>query len=193
LFLQHPAPKPPDGAASGDVPQFVEVAERAGIVDLLNGRGVAVFDLENDGDLDIYVANQGAPSCLYRNELRRTDDGGPHWLGLELVGRPELPATIAGRPLATPTGAVGARVELHANGRLQTRDVPGGRGFASQSSPRLVFGLENGAVTLVWLEITWPSGRKQRLGGPELASLLDRTTRIVEPASFEGNPLSGAQ
>jgi hypothetical protein len=200
LFLQHPAPKPPDGAASGDVPQFVEVAERTGIDDLLNGRGVAVFDLENDGDLDIYVANQGAPSCLYRNELRGTDRGTPHWLGLELVGRPEqrwegktVITAIGGREMATTAGAVGARVELTANGRRQVRDVPGGRGFASQSSPRLIFGLGDGPVTLEQLDIFWPSARRQKLAGAELASLLDRTTRIVEPASFEGNPLSGAQ
>lgn len=187
LFLQRTSPE--GGATSGDVPHFVEVAERTGIDDLWNGRGVAVFDLENDGDLDIYVANQGAPSCLYRNELRGADHGSPHWVGLELVGRPAEAMVIGGRRLATTAGAVGARVELVANGRRQVRDVPGGRGFASQSSARLCFGLGDGPVKLDRLKITWPSGRKQSLGAPVLAGLLDRTTRLVEDEPPSGTSI----
>lgn len=187
LFLQKPRREEPS-SNSGETPQFFEVAERVGIDDLWNGRGVAVFDLENDGDLDIYIANQGAPSCLYRNELLRgtVAVGGPHFLGLELVGRPDSPVALGKRRLASTAGAVGARVELRANGRLQVRDVAGGRGFAGQSAARLCFGLGEREVAMEKLTILWPSGRVQTFSGPELASFLDRTTRVVE-----GEPVGG--
>ncbi len=176
LFLQRPARA---GATTSELPRFVEVAGRTGIDDLWNGRGIAVFDLENDGDLDLYVANQGGPSCLYRNEIRGAAGTGPHWLGLLLAGRPDRAREVAGRRLASTAEAVGARVELTANGRLMVRDVPGGRCFAGQSDRRLVFGLGR-APALERLVITWPSGRVESASGAALAGLLDRMTRWVE-------------
>ncbi len=63
LFIQLP-PSGKDGAAG---PRFAEVAERCGITDTFNGRGIALADYNLDGAIDMYVANQGAPSCYYVN------------------------------------------------------------------------------------------------------------------------------
>ncbi|MGH9798161.1 MAG: CRTAC1 family protein, partial [Candidatus Polarisedimenticolia bacterium] len=49
--------------------RFREVGKTSGIGDP-NGKGMGVlwFDYDDDGDLDLYVANDATPSLLYRNE-----------------------------------------------------------------------------------------------------------------------------
>jgi hypothetical protein len=46
--------------------RFTDVTEMAGIGDRGFGQGVAVSDIDNDGDPDVYVTNYG-PNVLYRN------------------------------------------------------------------------------------------------------------------------------
>ena len=169
-----------------EAPRFDELAAEAGITDLLNGRGVAVLDYDSDGALDLYVANQGAPSCFYHNTL----SAGPRsWLGLELVGRPDLAQQVAGRRLASTAGAVGARVEVLAGGRKQIREVQGGIGYASQSERRVHFGL--GMHEPERLTVTWPSGRVQTFAGPKLAACIHGYARLVEGGDLEPGASSG--
>ena len=47
--------------------RFADATESSGLGDTGRGMGVAVGDVEGDGDLDVYVANFG-PDRLYRNE-----------------------------------------------------------------------------------------------------------------------------
>jgi hypothetical protein len=46
--------------------QFTDVTEHSGLGDRGFGQGVAVADVDNDGDEDVYVTNYGR-SVLYRN------------------------------------------------------------------------------------------------------------------------------
>ncbi len=46
--------------------RFVDVTDRAGLGDGGYGMGVAVGAIDNDGDLDVFLANYG-PDKLYRN------------------------------------------------------------------------------------------------------------------------------
>ena len=46
--------------------RFVDATERSGLGDPGYGMGVAVLDIDNDGDLDVYSANYG-PDRLFRN------------------------------------------------------------------------------------------------------------------------------
>jgi hypothetical protein len=167
-------------------PHFADLAAEAGIDDLENGRGVAVLDYDSDGALDLYVANQGGPSCLYHNQL---EPGARHWLGLELVGRPELAHETGGLRLATSASAVGTRVEVEAGGRKQIREVQGGIGYASQSERRVHFGL--GGATATRLTVRWPSGRVQAFEGAALAACADGYARLVEGGVLE--PGAGAR
>ena len=69
------------GAAQG----FFDMSSVAGTYfrDSHVGRGAAFADWDNDGDVDAYVANNGGPGILLRN------DGGNsgNWLGVRLEGR----------------------------------------------------------------------------------------------------------
>jgi len=65
---------------------FEEATEEAGLVDKSLGFGFAVraFDLEGDGDLDLYVANDSDANYLYRNEGDGTFQEVGMWSGAAL-------------------------------------------------------------------------------------------------------------
>lgn len=60
-----------DGAWS-----FTDVTEQAGVDDRGFGQGVAVADIDNDGDSDLYLTNYG-PNVLYRNNGDGTFSASP--------------------------------------------------------------------------------------------------------------------
>lgn len=125
--------------AGGEV--FREVARAEGADSILDGRGVALSDFDNDGAVDVLVTNSDAPPILYRN----TSGRGRNWVEFILKG-------ARGNPQA-----VGARVRVVAGGRAQIREVNCGNGYQSQSSLRIHFGL--GAATKIErVEVRWPGG-----------------------------------
>jgi hypothetical protein len=105
------------------------------------GRTLAVADIDNDGDLDILVTNNGGVVELLRND----GASGGNAVLLRLVG------TRSNR------GAVGARVRLNAGGATQLREVKAGSSYLGQSDLRVHFGI--GTATRVdRIEIRWPAG-----------------------------------
>jgi hypothetical protein len=193
LFMQVPESQP--GAHEG-VPRFVEMAEAAGVVDAWNGRGIAVADYDQDGDLDLYVANQGQPASYYVNVTGQDAESAvpqprTDFVRLRLRGRPNAPVHLAGRRLATCSDAVGARVTLQTSTGQQTREVQGGMGFASQSEHAVHFGIP-ATSTLHSVTIVWPSGRRQTFEGEAARMLLGQETAVEEPieeiARVDGTP-----
>jgi len=119
---------------------FVDLAEQVGLNELGNARGIALVDLDNDGDLDMFITRQFAPVSLYRNDVKAG-----RWLGLQLVGNGG----------ACNRNAVGTRVRLaQQGGPKQLREVQVSNGFSAQGDNRLLFGLGDyqGKVTV---EINW--------------------------------------
>ncbi|KEP71076.1 hypothetical protein DL1_10525 [Thioclava dalianensis] len=119
---------------------FTEAAASAGIASMARGRGAALVDLNADGLLDLAVVNRRAPMELWRNV---TPEPG-HWTAVEL------------RQPGANTHAVGAWVELRAQGRVQAQEVTIGGGHAGGSAVALHFGL--GAATGAELRVIWPDG-----------------------------------
>jgi hypothetical protein len=120
---------------------FVDAADRVGWSVPGNSRGIALVDLDNDGDHDVIVTHQFAPASIYRND--RPAGQPASWVGLRLQGDGKR----------CNRDAIGSKVELDyvENGmpRLQRREAIAVNGFSAQSDRRLLFGLgaASGSVT----------------------------------------------
>ena len=107
-------------------------------------RGLALGDLDRDGDVDLLITTNQGPAYLYRNDVAP----GQHSLRLKLVG------TKSNRD------AVGAVVRVSTPDGTQSRMVRTGSSYLSQSELALTFGLgRRDAALRVVME--WPSGRTQ--------------------------------
>ena len=108
-----------------------------------SGRAAAVWDYDNDGDLDIIVSHidlKGTPALL-RN------DGGKknHWLGINLIGK------------TGQVSAIGAKVIVTSDNKKQTLLNQWATSYLSYNDPRIHVGL--GKASMVdQLEIHWPDG-----------------------------------
>ena len=149
---------------------FTDVGWLHGADRIEDGRGVAIFNLDRDGRLDIALRNYRQPAGLLRN----TGATG-HWISFELVG------TQSNRD------AVGARIRVRVGDAWQTRVVTSGSGYLSGSSLRQHFGLGD-ADTVDEVEISWPSGLRGRLH--DLSA--NRAYRIVEEVERASNDPPGA-
>jgi len=108
-------------------------------------RGVAFGDFDNDGFVDVVVANNGDPPLLLRNS-----GNGNHFVNFKLIGG------------KSNHEAMGARIRLTAGGISQIREIAGGGSYLSQSDLRANFGLGS-AISAQTVEIKWPSGQSQVL------------------------------
>jgi hypothetical protein len=110
------------------------------------GRGSTYGDYDNDGDIDILLANLNSPTRLLRN------DGGNrnNWLKVE-VKQPN-----------GKTDAIGARVIVTSGELRQVGDVVSAMGYLSQGDPRLHFGLGR-ADKADLVEVRWPDGTSRQI------------------------------
>ena len=128
--------------------KFEKVSEQMG-PDFLKptvGRGLAVADFDNDGDMDMAVSNSNDLPQLLRN------DGGNanNWLEVMLVG---VRSNRDGR---------GAALKLTTEGFVEYLQAQGGMSYMSAHDPRIAFGLGR-RKSVESLEITWPSGVVDKL------------------------------
>ena len=126
---------------------FVEASKEAGLVEKRLGRGAAFGDIDEDGDVDLVIANMHARPTLLLNESE--DEG--HWLQLLLVGR------------SSNRDGVGARVSVNTSGKKQVQTAKSGGGYLSSHDPRLHFGLGK-TVSADKVTVRWPSGGTEELG-----------------------------
>ena len=141
--------------------RLIEVREPGAFGEPIVGRGAAYADIDGDGDLDVAIAQNGRPAVLIRNDQAT----GHHWVRLKLHGR------------RTNRDAIGAMVELTADGVTQRRQVNPSRSYLSQMELPLTFGLGNsqGVERLV---VRWPGGHVQEVQ----VEGVDRLIEITETA-----------
>ena len=127
---------------------FVEMAVDAGIADTGSGKGLLTFDYDNDGDLDVFVVNNGDSPVLFRN------DGGNanHWLRVKTVGQESNREGLGAWITVTP--------EL--GGPSQVWQVNGGSNFLGQDDVIAHFGLGDHLGRIHQVTIEWPSGQFQQ-------------------------------
>jgi hypothetical protein len=126
--------------------QFFDMSSTggAGILAQHSSRGLAIGDLDNDGDEEIVIVNMGEPPSLLKNVAPR--------LGNSVLVRA---ITASGRD------AIGARVSIVAGGVKQMDEVRSGGSFMSQSDFRLHFGL--GKASAADLTVRWPDGQTENI------------------------------
>jgi hypothetical protein len=118
------------------------------ITGALSTRSSAIFDLDNDGDLDI-VTNEfnDRPQILISN---LTEKKRIYFLKVKLIGT------------GSNRDGLGATVTVRVGGRRLTQYHDGKSGYLSQSSLPLYFGLGD-ATNVQAVEVLWPSGKRQAL------------------------------
>jgi hypothetical protein len=127
--------------------RFIDVSETAGpgLQVVKASRGLAIGDLDNDGDLDVVISNMDdVPTVL--NNRQAT---GQHWMAVQLEkgGRNRF--------------CIGARITIDAGGMRQVREIRSGGSYLSQNDLRAYYGLGSYSGT-VDVEVRMPGGRTWR-------------------------------
>jgi len=138
---------------------FESVEERWGLDQVSASYGVALSDLDRDGDLDIVHSNFDEAVSIYRN---RGVDGAA--LLMRLEGR------------ESNRWGIGCKVSVEMNGLKITRVLSSSQGFMSANEPLVHIGFES-SESIERLRIEWPSGVIQELTDVQTGTFL----RIQEP------------
>ena len=119
--------------------KFESIASKIGIDDTEQGRALACFDADRDGDIDIVVVNVSERHIVYyRNDSEN--------LGNSL--------TIKLRGAGLNTYGIGAKVRVTTEHGTQLRQLGGSNNYASHNPHEVHFGLGNATVADIHVE--WP-------------------------------------
>jgi enediyne biosynthesis protein E4 len=119
------------------------------------GRGVAFGDIDNDGRVDVVIANNNGPVRLLLNQMAPHD----HWLEVLLQG------------VTCNRDGIGARVGASVKGQNPLwRRVHTDGSYLSASDVRVHFGL--GQSTKAEILVDWPDGSKERWSGIQADSVV---------------------
>ncbi|MCC6992699.1 MAG: CRTAC1 family protein [Acidobacteria bacterium] len=128
--------------------KFDEVTPRGGttVPLIATSRAAAFGDIDNDGGVDVLVANRDAAPYVLRNVVAARG----HWAQFAVT-------TAQGRD------ALGARLTVTAAGRTWRRDVRSGYSYLAANDPRVHLGV--GAATAIdSVDVAWPGGAVERFG-----------------------------
>ena len=124
-----------------------------------SSRGAGFEDFDHDGDIDCVILNANSrPTYL----VNRSENIG-NWIGIRLIG------TSCNRD------AIGASVQISADGIKQIAMVHAGRGYQSHYATELHFGLGK-ASQVDPIFVTWPGGDQETF----LCEDIFRTLRLVQ-------------
>ena len=142
--------------------------------------GTAWADYDNDGDLDLFVANWGDGEKGENNLLYVNKGSAGGWVTIKTVG------------VRSNRFGVGTRVRVVATVRGKTvsqmQQVSGQMGYGSQSDLRLHFGIGD-AKRVDSIELFWPSGRIDRYSNLPVRKLFVATEgRGIAPAERKRSP-----
>ena len=130
---------------------FTNISDASGITDVQMGRGLLSLDYDSDGDLDIFITNNGQQPILYRNDGGNDND----WLQIKTEG------TVSNRDGIGAFITVDPDISVHGDEII--REINAGSNFLSQNEFTAHFGLGLDSETLDRITVVWPSGIVQVL------------------------------
>lgn len=135
--------------------RFADSATNWGLGKPSFSNGAAYGDLDNDGDLDLVVNNLNEKAFVYKNRTRETQRN--NYIAVMLEG------DLGNR------FAIGAKVNVYANGQIISRDVIPSKGFQSSVDYKVIMGLGKASADsmLIW----WPDRSVTRIIRPEINKL----------------------
>src|SRR5205807_10261053 len=119
------------------------------------GRGAAIADLWNNGNLEIVVTRLDGNVELLKNIA----PGMGHWIAVKCIG------TKSNRD------GFGARVSVATGEMVQTDEVRANSSYLSASDPRLHFGL-GVSKKVDTIEVRWPSGLVDKISNQAVDRLV---------------------
>jgi len=133
--------------------RFTEISKQVGsfATDIDLSRGLAVGDVDRDGDLDLLVVNTAGPARLYRNDARKAGS----WL------------LVRAWDEKRNRDAHGAVVTITASGKKYVRVADPGFSYLSSNDPRAHFGIP-GASRAEGVRVRWPDGVEEAFPGVAL-------------------------
>jgi len=135
-------------------------------------RGCSFGDIDNDGDIDILIANNGGPARLLINQANPDH----HWLGLAL------------ETSAKSYFLDGSKAIVHTqSGQKRHRRFRRDGSYLSSNDPRIIVGL-GPTETVAKVEVFWPNGTTSILQNPEINRYHSFTFSEPNPVSGEKNP-----
>jgi len=151
---------------------FTNVVDKQPVLkcETVRTKGTSFADIDNDGDLDLYVINWGAPNKLYKN----TQDD-KNFLKVKLTG------TVSNRD------AYGTKVKVYEEGKsklLALREIRSASGFCAQEPKVAHFGLN--AAKKYDVVAVFPSGIEAKMSGVKTGQTLE----IIEPTLQKPNMLT---
>ena len=158
--------------------RFVECSEKWGFDQTGISHGMALADLDNDGDLDIAVNNFNHAASVYRN----------------ISAAPRISVSLRGQ--STNTAGVGARIVVHAEGLNQSQEIVSGGRYLSGDQALRTFAAPKPIQKVI---VAWPSGRESVVESPisnrhyviheSQSALSSPKPRPVEPLFADSSPM----
>ncbi len=127
------------------------ICERAEV-----SRGLAVGDLDNDGDLDVLITQIGGPARLFLNETPKRG----RWLIVRAIDP------------AHHRDALGAVITVATGDRTHMQVVLAGDSYASGREPTAHFGLGD-VQRIDGIVVRWPDGMSERFAGVDLDTVVE--------------------